>query len=257
MIDGMRTLRGFTLIELLVAVTIISILMSFILVLVAQTRERGRRVLCASNQRQWAAGIMAFALSDWDPCPNVIFSKVQGNGRENSLNAEEMIQYLDGGEGIAGVNKFSATSLAGIWNCPSATWTKYGGWGDGGGTDALHWGYSYFGRVSEWKNHRGTNYGSNRPEDLTDRRLEANRLLFSDALYIWEGNFAEGNWMYNHTKSVTRNWDGTLAQMAGMNQAFGDGSVRWKDSAQFDYEGMRNRDGNVPRVKSDDLLTYY
>jgi len=271
--DGMHirtpSRQAFTLLELLMVVAIIAILTSMVIVLVAQTGERARRVLCASNLRQWSMGIIAFAydhhglvpstcrLSDMDPCPNVIFSKRAAAPRETSLNAEDMIQYLDGGEGLAGVDKFTQTNLAGIWNCPSATWTKYGGWGDSGGTDALHWGYSYFGRVSEWKDHRGTDYGANRATDLTDRRLEANRLLFSDALFIWEGNFRDGNWMYNHTRSVTRNWDGTLAQLAGMNQALGDGSVRWKDGNQFDYAAMQARDSGVPRVKSDDLLTYY
>jgi hypothetical protein len=252
-----------------VVVAIIAILTSMIIVLVAQTRGRSRRIGCASNQRQWAMGIMAFAqdhrglvpstcrLSDMDPCPNVIFSKRAASPRDTSFNAEDMFEYLEGGRGVAGVAKYSATELIGVWNCPSAKWTKYGGWGDGGGTDALHWGYSYFGRVSEWKDHRGTDYGANHAEDLTDKRLEANRLLFSDVLYIWEGNFRDGNWLYNHTRSVTRDWDGTIAQFAGMNQAFGDGSVRWKDGNQFNTAAMQARQSDVPRVKSDDLLTYY
>lgn len=275
--------RAFTLLELLVAVTIIAILASLVLVLVAQVRERGRRLHCAGNLRNWATGIMAFAqerrglvpstcrLSDLDPCPDTIFPTKQPStptacwcgtcaapwDRANNLNAEEMLPYLDGGEGFAGVAKWDTTRLAGIWNCPSAKWTRTGGWGDGGGTPALHWGYSYFGRVSEWKDHRGVGFAASHPNDLGDRRLAAERLVMSDALFIWEGNYVETGWLYNHSRSTTRDWDGRLLQMAGMNQAFGDGSVRWKDAPAFDYARMQARDPAVPRVKSDDLLTYY
>ncbi len=52
---------GFTLIELLVVVAIIAMLLAILMPSLAKAREQARRALCASNQKQMAAGIHVYA----------------------------------------------------------------------------------------------------------------------------------------------------------------------------------------------------
>ena len=49
--------RGFSIIELLAAISIIALLMALLLPGLSQARERTRRVICASNLRQWGIAL--------------------------------------------------------------------------------------------------------------------------------------------------------------------------------------------------------
>lgn len=59
----------FTLVELLVVITVIIILMAMLLPLLMRAREKGRRLVCGSNLRQWgvAAGAHAADYNTWLP----------------------------------------------------------------------------------------------------------------------------------------------------------------------------------------------
>jgi prepilin-type N-terminal cleavage/methylation domain-containing protein len=59
--------RGFTLIELLVVISIIAILMAVLMPALSKAREQAKRVSCASNIRQIATGLVAYAQSN-DNC---------------------------------------------------------------------------------------------------------------------------------------------------------------------------------------------
>ncbi|MCC6681758.1 MAG: prepilin-type N-terminal cleavage/methylation domain-containing protein [Phycisphaeraceae bacterium] len=60
----MKRGKGFTLIELLVVISIIALLISILLPALTKAREAGRVVSCLSNQRQFTAGILAYAVDD-------------------------------------------------------------------------------------------------------------------------------------------------------------------------------------------------
>lgn len=57
--------NGFTLIELLVVIAIIALLLSIITPSLNLAKERGRRILCASNQRQLVLSAILYA-NDYD-----------------------------------------------------------------------------------------------------------------------------------------------------------------------------------------------
>ena len=254
--------QAFTLIELLVVVSIIAVLAGMLIPAIGLVREQAQRTRCASNLRNWGMAHISWAndhdgavlstarLGDWDPCPNVMFSKDESQ-RPNNNCVPQIIDYLEGGEQLDGVDYGTTAKLIGVWGCPSRKDSVSPGWG-GGGLSPFHWAYGLFGRVNDWKDHRGTGIGSNYPDQLTDRKPESKRLLMADVIYIWEGYYQPDAWMINHTKQ-----SGTLAAMTGINQLYGDGRVQWKGKGEFDLQKMWDRDATVPRVKSDDLLTYY
>lgn len=52
---------GFTLLELLISVSIIALLAAILLPAILQSRATTRRIVCASNLRQWAFGVQMYA----------------------------------------------------------------------------------------------------------------------------------------------------------------------------------------------------
>jgi prepilin-type N-terminal cleavage/methylation domain-containing protein len=70
----MRTRRGggFTLIELLVVVAIIALLIAILLPVLGRSKESARRVICASNLRQWYIGYEVYSAESRDWYPGVV-----------------------------------------------------------------------------------------------------------------------------------------------------------------------------------------
>ncbi len=260
--------KAFTLIELMVTIGIIAILASFLLPLIGKIKIQAVNARCAGNLHNWGMAHLGHAqdnrgqvmstcrLNDMDPCPNTMFSIRKDPPRADGFNATDIVQYLPGGEQVDGASLGDVVRLLGVFSCPANKDAEITGWGDGGfnyggGGGTKHWAYSYFGHVSSWQDHRWAG-STNRPQDLTDRRPEASRLLMSDGIFIWEGYYWPNAWWVNHTKTP---W--TLASMTGVNQLYGDGRVQWKPREAFDLDAMWARNAAVPRIKSDDLLTYY
>lgn len=63
----MRHKDGFTLIEILVAITIIFVLISILLPVIRETRQRAYRATCISNMRQIGLALHQYA-QDWEGC---------------------------------------------------------------------------------------------------------------------------------------------------------------------------------------------
>ena len=242
-------LPGFTLIELLVVIVIIAILAALLLPALATARERGRRVACTSNLRQIALGVSAYSYDNrsviprsdtsalgHEPAPHVtrVTSSTQFSSAQFTYSG--MKPYVAGGPIYASANEFppnpTTPGVRGVWVCPSNPthcppheqyeWNLF---------DYMTSWYSYFGRFDTWS----TNATSQ--SDLVTRdTLESKRVLAADNVWLWQNQY----WGYNHGKngpayhaafmwSGLGGMDGNIAAPAcvGLNQAYGDGHVRW------------------------------
>jgi prepilin-type N-terminal cleavage/methylation domain-containing protein len=240
---------GFTLIELLVVIAIIAILAALLLPALASARERGRRAACMSNLRQIALGVSAYSYDNSGVIPR---SCTRGSGNEPGPEVTRitcstpfssaqfsylgMKPYVVGGPIYSDASGFPANpttpAVRGVWVCPSNPthcppheqyeWSQF---------DYTTAWYSYFGRFDLWS----TNATSH-PELVTRNTLESKRILVADMLWLWWNQY----WGYNHGRNgpayhAAFMWsgvggiDGNLTSPAcvGLNQAYGDGHVRW------------------------------
>ncbi|MDT8304077.1 MAG: type II secretion system protein [Sedimentisphaerales bacterium] len=65
--------KGFTLVELLVAISVIALLMAMLVPLLQASREKARRVACASGLRQFGFGLIVYASNYDDRIPKSLF----------------------------------------------------------------------------------------------------------------------------------------------------------------------------------------
>lgn len=270
--------EAFTLIELLVVVAIIAILSSLVLVCISSVRELGRRTKCMSNIRNMGMGVMSLATDNRGVLPSTTMDKAfpRANpgwmwldagpvGFEDNLTVAKLAQYLPNGERIYGEMQ---TQLAGAavnsvwksvairteWECPTYRGER---WGNiyAANVDAsgkpciqLSMGYAYYARIAEL-GQRVNKQQSRFPELLTGRRLDAERVLLSDTLFMWLPGAGGGGSNHSQRHGFTGTGaGGNYSDMAGVNQFFGDGSVRWKARDQFNIPAMCAGALSVPSV---------
>ena len=136
-----RWLHAFTVIELLVVIAIISVLAALLLPTLEQAVEQGRRVVCASNQKQLSMGVVGYA-SDYRDClpvrggwwsnANTPYWDTLVSGFRSSESSGTWTEHgylIRWAQQYAGADiyqhpwgwRFRDTANRGIFQCPSAT----------------------------------------------------------------------------------------------------------------------------------------
>lgn len=250
-----RTIRhGFTLIELLVVIAIIAALSGMVMTVVPALREQARRMVCMSNLRQHGSGITAQAMDfknvvratvrvgdlvGW--YPNLIWRDTHPQ-LSGEWNLAGYLDYLEGtANAHAEITPGGTWTLVGagsaVFSCPSKPLSKdiYGiVWQTRSvatGNPLLSVGYSYFGRTEVMP----PGFVSD-DQRLTQRRIEAHRLVMSDTVFRWH---VDGTWRVNHGGPVAVAGANGPA-LRGANQVFGDGRVQWKSAADFKVPALRD-----------------
>jgi prepilin-type N-terminal cleavage/methylation domain-containing protein len=251
-----RVRKGaFTLIELLVAIAIIAMLAALLLPVLNSAKEKGRRIKCMSNLRQFGIAHTAYANdnnqvvletretvgSQRHPSP-VTIHNVPGF---SYLTWETMNPYVPG-ISVTATN----VTVSGIWWCPSAPppvpadmLSVIQGWGWLNGI------YSYFGRADLWKPNEATH-----PEGLTQKELAPDRLLMSDLLYQFH---LDMSWSYNHGRRPGINTDPGPPAFTGLNQLYGDGRVVWKSVNKFDVPNLKSGNNSIGLVRDYSISTTF
>ena len=268
--------KGFTLIELLVVISVIALLLSILMPSLSRVKEQARLIVCRTNLHQWAIAVQTYSadndnkllssfgyqdtsgsISSIYPCEFWLDAEnLTGNPaweHSNMFSQEAIRPYLPGfnEEGYSYLDVVSgdfnpeSLRLEGAWRCPLNTSNTLDftiGQIRERGFFRLH--YAYYARVDLW-----LGFASN-PDDIAGNYLSSKHVLFADAFYNWQNGTAL---IYNHgvhgysdedrvtsVESLTnggRSGDG-LPSVSGLNKAFGDGHVEWKDRKDFNESGL-------------------
>ncbi len=253
---------GFTLVELLVAITIIVILLALLAPAMESAFEMSRRAKCGAQLHAWALGMSQYYMDNRQrfmgmntygvaPNPNAFVtpSGVQtspGQLPYGTLHIDRMGAYLGGQITRDNYHR-------GLLYCPSdnpawaAAMTDPNQGDEWNSQGAFHMGYAYFANVGEWE--ASADPSKKAMDEVMDRIPSSSRVFMMDDFFTHTPDSL--GWKINHGTLGTRGWAAGVSrtldprELEGLNQAFGDGSVYWKDSDKLDLQSLA---GSSPRT---------
>jgi len=122
-----RVAGGFTLIELLVVISIIALLLSILMPSLAQVKEKARRLMCATHQKQLSLAINMYADQNRGRYPALMKDK-------DIQSVENMLAWNPADLLKSDLGQDNRTEL---WKCPSDN--GKGLWGQVGYGDPVYW----------------------------------------------------------------------------------------------------------------------
>jgi prepilin-type N-terminal cleavage/methylation domain-containing protein len=228
---------GFTLVELLVVISIIALLAAMLLGAVSMVRRAAKEAACANNLRQLVLGIAGYANDNDQLVPEtpLTFNNTADPNRfrypyqiweqsfDLQLSKPQIEDYIGDPATRASGMVFScpATPSSGAFLSQAVSTAP--------GFTMRTMGYGYFGQTQSFNPSHVSTAGVS---ELTQAKLEPNRLVFADIIYFWVGG---GNfWMSNHTgASMLASSSPVLPKFSNNNRAYGDGRVEKWSRARF------------------------
>lgn len=117
--------QGFTLVELLVVISIIALLMAILMPALNKVRRQARKVLCATNMRQWGIAISTYAAANDNFFPSNGYDPIR-NSFDFCWVSETMSQFFE--DYLFKLDKSAGKARNNILFCPT---DKFHRWNHG------------------------------------------------------------------------------------------------------------------------------